>query len=111
MTFRRAYSNARWESEVGYCRALQAGQHIYVTGTAPIGESGEGVFAPGDARAQAQRCLELIEETANKTGIPAGSDAGSVVSALKHLGTGRIAVGSRWAGRFRISSRHRCKAV
>lgn len=43
------------------------------------------------------RCLELIEETANKTGIPAGSDAESVVAALKHLGTGRIAVASRWA--------------
>lgn len=43
------------------------------------------------------RCLELIEETANKTGIPAGSDAESVVAALKHLGAGRVAVASRWA--------------
>ncbi len=43
------------------------------------------------------RCLELIEETAQKTGIPAGSDAESVIAALKHLGTGRVAVASRWA--------------
>jgi enamine deaminase RidA (YjgF/YER057c/UK114 family) len=60
MEFRRTYSGAPWESQVGYCRALRAGAHIYVTGTAPVTDEG-AVFAPGDAYAQTQRCLEIIE--------------------------------------------------
>lgn len=60
MEFRRTYSGAPWESQVGYCRALRAGAHIYVTGTAPVTDKG-GVFAPRDAYAQTQRCLEIIE--------------------------------------------------
>ena len=55
------FSAAPWEKVVGYCRAVKAGDRIYVTGTAPVDESGDGVFAPRDARAQAARCLELIE--------------------------------------------------
>ncbi len=64
-TFQRAYSNAPWESKVGYCRALRAGPHIYVTGTAPVDDNG-GVYAPGDAYAQAARCLELIAQALGK---------------------------------------------
>lgn len=60
MNVRRVYSHAPWESRVGYCRALRCGAHIYVTGTAPVADDGS-TFAPGDARAQAARCLELIE--------------------------------------------------
>jgi len=59
MEFERTFSGAPWESRVGYCRALRAGQHIYVTGTAPVAEGG-GVFAPGDAYAQAKRCFQII---------------------------------------------------
>lgn len=60
MEFQRAFSGAKWEKEVGYCRAVRAGDHIYVTGTAPVAEDG-GVHAPGDAYAQARRCFEIIE--------------------------------------------------
>jgi isochorismate pyruvate lyase len=60
MEFRRTYTGAPWESIVGYCRALRAGAHIYVTGTAPVADDGS-VFAPGDAYAQAKRCFEIIE--------------------------------------------------
>jgi len=59
--FERVSSKAVWEAEVGYCRAVKAGAHVFVTGTAPVDESGAGVHAPGDAEAQAARCLELIE--------------------------------------------------
>ncbi|WP_434422482.1 RidA family protein [Nannocystis pusilla] len=58
--FERVYSRAPWEQQVGYCRALRAGDLVFVTGTAPIDEEGRP-FAPGDAYAQARRCLELIE--------------------------------------------------
>lgn len=59
--FQRVYSRAVWETRVGYCRAVRAGDLVFVTGTAPVDESGAGVHAPGDAQAQAARCLELIE--------------------------------------------------
>ncbi len=59
MEFQRVGSGAPWEAEVGYCRAIRAGDHVYVTGTAPVAEGG-GVHAPGDAYAQATRCLEII---------------------------------------------------
>jgi isochorismate pyruvate lyase len=67
MDIRRTYSGAPWESRVGYCRALRAGAHIYVTGTAPVAEDG-GVFAPGDAYAQARRCFEIIERALQDLG-------------------------------------------
>ncbi|UCF20783.1 MAG: RidA family protein [Gemmatimonadota bacterium] len=59
MEYRRTYSGAPWESRVGYCRALRAGAHIYVTGTASVSPNG-GIFAPGDAYKQARRCFEII---------------------------------------------------
>lgn len=61
MPFQRAFSRAPWESVIGYCRALKAGDRIFVTGTAPVAADG-GVFAPGDAYAQTRRCLEIIRE-------------------------------------------------
>lgn len=63
----RVQSGAPWEERVGYCRALRAGNQIFVTGTAPVAEGG-GVHAPGDAEAQAARCLELIEAALRQLG-------------------------------------------
>ena len=62
-------SNAIWEQQVGYCRALRAGGLVFVTGTAPVDDSGAGVHAPGDAHAQARRCLELIERALAELGL------------------------------------------
>lgn len=61
MAFQRVFSEASWESQVGYCRALRAGDRVFVTGTAPVAEGG-GVHAPGDAYEQARRCFRLIEK-------------------------------------------------
>ncbi|MGB2986473.1 MAG: ribonuclease HI [Phycisphaerae bacterium] len=58
---RRAFSGAKWEKQVGYCRAIRVENHIYVTGTAPVDENSH-VYAPGDAYAQTRRCLEIIEK-------------------------------------------------
>jgi isochorismate pyruvate lyase len=57
----RTFSGAPWESKVGYCRAIRAGNIVAVTGTASVGENGK-THAPGDAYAQAKRCLEIIEK-------------------------------------------------
>ena len=61
MPFKRVFSGAPWEAKVGYCRAIRAGNLIFVTGTAPVDQGG-GVHAPGDAYAQTRRCFEIIQQ-------------------------------------------------
>jgi isochorismate pyruvate lyase len=56
MERRRTFSGVSWEAKVGYCRAIRVGNHIQVSGTAPIEPDG-GVFAPGDGYAQTRYCL------------------------------------------------------
>jgi enamine deaminase RidA (YjgF/YER057c/UK114 family) len=58
---RRVFSSAPWEKQVGYCRALRRGPHIWVTGTAPITDEGS-TYAPGDPYAQTARCIALIDK-------------------------------------------------
>jgi isochorismate pyruvate lyase len=67
VTFRRTYSGAPWEEKVGYCRALRAGNHIYVTGTAPVDPDGS-VHAPGDGAAQTRRCIAIIAAALERLG-------------------------------------------
>ncbi len=67
MPFERAFSEVPWETQVGYCRALRAGDHVYVTGTAPVDDQGR-TFAPDDAYAQAARCLEIIDQAPTDLG-------------------------------------------
>lgn len=69
MKFERVYSGALWEREVGYCRAVRAGNLIFVTGTAPVAPGG-GVHAPGDAHAQARRCFEIIRDALSQLNCP-----------------------------------------
>ena len=59
--FERSFSGAPWEARVGYCRSLRAGDHVFVTGTAPVAEGG-GVHEVGDAYLQALRCFEIIRD-------------------------------------------------
>lgn len=59
MERRRVQSGAPWEDEVGYCRAIRAGDHVYVTGTIALEPDGS-THAPGDGYAQAKRCLEIV---------------------------------------------------
>lgn len=67
MDFQRTFSGAPWEKRVGYCRALRAGNLIYVTGTAPVDPHGN-CSAPGDAYEQTRRCLEIIERALRDLG-------------------------------------------
>lgn len=67
--FRRVFSGAHWEQTVGYCRVLVAGDRVFVTGTAPVDPDGS-VHAPGDAYAQAVRCLDLIREHLAQVDVP-----------------------------------------
>jgi isochorismate pyruvate lyase len=61
MEFKRVFTGSPWEPKIGYCRAIKAGNQIYVTGTAPVGDDGQ-VVAPGDPYRQTKRCFEIIEK-------------------------------------------------
>lgn len=67
--FERVSSSAVWEEIVGYCRVVKAGSAVFVTGTAPVDETGSGVHGRGDGYAQAARCLELIERALRRLGL------------------------------------------
>jgi enamine deaminase RidA (YjgF/YER057c/UK114 family) len=63
-------SGARFEPIVGYSRAVRIGQHVHVSGTAPVAEGG-GTHAPGDIHAQTKRCLEIILGALEQAGASA----------------------------------------
>ena len=50
-------SGSPFESTIGFSRAVRAGQHVFVSGTAPIWPDGS---CDPDPAAQARRCLEII---------------------------------------------------
>ena len=65
--FKRLKSNSTWEEMVGYCRAVQAGPFISVSGTTAIGEDGQ-TFYPFNAYQQTKKCLDTIENALKKFG-------------------------------------------
>lgn len=67
MTFQRTFTKARWEPIVGYCRALRAGDRIFVTGTVSVDDDG-AVHAADDPYGQAVRCLDIIQKSLGELG-------------------------------------------
>lgn len=67
MSFQRVFSGARWETDVGYCRALRADDRIFVTGTAPVNPDGT-VHGPGDGYRQTVRCIEIMTTALEELG-------------------------------------------
>jgi enamine deaminase RidA (YjgF/YER057c/UK114 family) len=54
---------------MGFSRAVIAGGHVYVSGTAPV--MPDGADPPDDAYAQTQRCLEIILDALEQAGARA----------------------------------------
>jgi maleate cis-trans isomerase len=53
--------------------------------------------APISAVLSRSRVLELLQQTQEKTGVPADAPLEALIAAMKHLGLQTLAVGSRWA--------------
>ena len=67
MDIQRHFTGTEWEPKVGYCRAIKAGNMIYLSGTAPVGEDGN-THAPDDGYAQAYRCFEIVQSALESMG-------------------------------------------
>ena len=63
----RISSGAKWESIVGYSRAVRVGNRIYVTGTTALGADGE-IVGIGDAYAQTVQVFKNLEQALNRLG-------------------------------------------
>ena len=63
----RISSGAKWESIVGYSRAVKVENRIYVTGTTALGADGE-LVGIGDAYEQSKQCLRNIEKALQRLG-------------------------------------------
>ena len=60
-------SGAKWESIVGYSRAVRVGQMVYVAGTTATDENGE-LVGEGDAYAQTKHILTKIQTALEQAG-------------------------------------------
>lgn len=63
---RRFPSGSGYEPVVGFSRAIVVGDHVAVSGTAPI--MPDDADPPADAYGQAKRCLEIILEALRSAG-------------------------------------------
>lgn len=62
----RVSSGSPFEATIGFSRAIRAGNRILVSGTAPVEDDGSST--PGDAEAQAERCLAIIVRAIEQLG-------------------------------------------
>ena len=66
MERRTISSGSPYEPVAGFSRAVVAGSHVHVAGTAPVMPG--GAPPPEDAYGQARRCLEIIVDALDQAG-------------------------------------------
>lgn len=62
----RVNTNAKWETQIGYSRAVKAGNIIEVSGTSAIDR--DRIVAPGDSYQQTRFIIQKIEKAINEAG-------------------------------------------
>jgi enamine deaminase RidA (YjgF/YER057c/UK114 family) len=62
-------SGSPFEPAIGFSRAVQVGDRVLVSGTAPVWSDGS---CPPDAAVQARRCFEIIEAALHEAGATLG---------------------------------------
>ncbi len=65
-------TGAKWENIVGYSRAVQAGDMVFVSGTTAVDENGNTIGI-GDPYAQTKFIIKKIEDILNKAGVDLSS--------------------------------------
>jgi enamine deaminase RidA (YjgF/YER057c/UK114 family) len=63
-----------WSAQIGRCRALRIGSHVWVTGASAVRADGR-VYGRRAPQAQTDRCLDVIEEALRRV----DADMGHVV--------------------------------
>ena len=64
----KIFTGTPWEPKVGYCRAVQVGDTVFVSGTTATDPSGK-VLAPGDAYTQTVQAARNIENALKRLGL------------------------------------------
>ncbi len=67
MEIKKISSGAKWESIIGYSRAIRAGNRVMVTGTTSVDENGV-IVGIGDAYEQAKFIFQKIEKYLKEAG-------------------------------------------
>ena len=64
----KIFSGTPWEPKVGYARAVQVGDTVYVSGTTGTDPTGK-ILAPGDVYAQSAQAIRNIENALKRLGL------------------------------------------